>query len=356
MRSRQAGSQRADSVSAFAKEQHARFIGELGSAITDARVDAPADPAGEWWIDLQLGDLEINVAWRHDEGFGIFASLDAGYGDRPEEIFRNPVMAARRVSQLAAQWIGEGALRAVTLADLRRLVGRSQTDIATRLDVDQAVISRLENRHDAKLTTLVEYLRALGGELRLVARFEGFEVPVALAVRDDSQSRPLAANNPDRPSTDGFASLLKQTASAPRKIAALVEHWSGTLSDWLPMKPALGAPLASGPTMFVGAEVSLPEILPDDVLKTSLSWTKGRLRIMSSRSESDEFRSIHASVAQTDKSKLGDRAIILELSDRTGDPIVLRLTSERPSVTVRRPPLHANWEDLRLRLLVEGPR
>ena len=78
------------------------------------------------------------------------------------------------------------AARAVTLVaherslqELRREMGVTQTTIAQALGVGQDGVSRLEQRHDMRLSTLRGYVEALGGRLSVVAEFPGQE-PVVL--------------------------------------------------------------------------------------------------------------------------------------------------------------------------------
>jgi transcriptional regulator with XRE-family HTH domain len=62
----------------------------------------------------------------------------------------------------------------MTLRTLRDAVGSTQTTVAQQSQIDQADISRLENREsfeDCQVDTLQRYLLALGGSLELVARF-----------------------------------------------------------------------------------------------------------------------------------------------------------------------------------------
>lgn len=68
---------------------------------------------------------------------------------------------------------------AIALAELRESQGRTQVEIAERLGVNQGNISRLERRDDLYLSTLREYVAALGGKLELVVRFpDGDEVRI----------------------------------------------------------------------------------------------------------------------------------------------------------------------------------
>jgi hypothetical protein len=59
----------------------------------------------------------------------------------------------------------------MSLKDLRKAVGKTQTAIARRLKVGQDAVSKLEMRGDMYLSTLRGVVRAMGGELELVARF-----------------------------------------------------------------------------------------------------------------------------------------------------------------------------------------
>lgn len=59
----------------------------------------------------------------------------------------------------------------MTLQELRRAHKSTQEKIAQILNIDQANVSRLEKRSDLMLSTLRSYVRAMGGELELVAKF-----------------------------------------------------------------------------------------------------------------------------------------------------------------------------------------
>ncbi|WP_258240906.1 helix-turn-helix domain-containing protein [Pseudidiomarina homiensis] len=59
----------------------------------------------------------------------------------------------------------------IKLQELRKKQGISQVDLARSLGVAQANISQIEGRGDARISTLSSYVRALGGELELHARF-----------------------------------------------------------------------------------------------------------------------------------------------------------------------------------------
>ena len=61
----------------------------------------------------------------------------------------------------------------LTLRDLRKAHELTQEKVAALLGVKQGSISDLEKRSDILLSTLREYIQALGGELQLRATFPG---------------------------------------------------------------------------------------------------------------------------------------------------------------------------------------
>ncbi len=58
-----------------------------------------------------------------------------------------------------------------SLKTLRQLAGLTQSEIADRLDVGQAAVSKIENRGDVQLSSLQKYVEALGATLRIEAAF-----------------------------------------------------------------------------------------------------------------------------------------------------------------------------------------
>jgi DNA-binding XRE family transcriptional regulator len=78
-----------------------------------------------------------------------------------------PVDRRERVRARAASLIAEE----LSLRDLRKALALTQADIASTLNVGQDTVSRYEQRADMLLSTLSAYVRAMGGELELVAKF-----------------------------------------------------------------------------------------------------------------------------------------------------------------------------------------
>ncbi len=59
----------------------------------------------------------------------------------------------------------------LTLAELREVRRRSQAELAKKLGVQQAAISKLERRADMYLSTLRNLIEAMGGTLEIIAQF-----------------------------------------------------------------------------------------------------------------------------------------------------------------------------------------
>ena len=62
----------------------------------------------------------------------------------------------------------------LTMRTLRDAIGKTQLDVATEAQMDQADVSRLESREDfgdCQVSTLQRYVKALSGQLELVAAF-----------------------------------------------------------------------------------------------------------------------------------------------------------------------------------------
>jgi DNA-binding Xre family transcriptional regulator len=93
--------------------------------------------------------------------------------------------AAERLATKRAETLAE-----IRLYELRHAQAVSQAELAGRLDVTQGAISKLEHADDVRVSTLREYLEALGAHLELVAVFddEDRRVPVHLGRGDTATS------------------------------------------------------------------------------------------------------------------------------------------------------------------------
>ncbi|MBS0509249.1 MAG: XRE family transcriptional regulator [Proteobacteria bacterium] len=95
---------------------------------------------------------------------------------------------AKKFSELRAKMSPEAQARAAAraeamlvqmqLQELRKARNVTQVEVAKAMSVEQAAVSKLERRDDMYISTLREYVKALGGELKLVASFPDAEIQV----------------------------------------------------------------------------------------------------------------------------------------------------------------------------------
>lgn len=107
-------------------------------------------------------------------------------------------MARTKFSELREQVVArEGAterlaalrrdtLEEIRLYELRHGEAISQAELAGRLDVTQGAISKLEHSEDVRVSTLRQYLEALGARLELVAVFDDDDRRVPVHLGKDS--------------------------------------------------------------------------------------------------------------------------------------------------------------------------
>lgn len=149
----------------------------------ELEIDRPRSPDGEWWLDVVAADFRSSVAWRSGQGFGVF-TRDPEFADRPDEIYRDPAIAAKRLGQIHAHWKTSASSVPLWLNELRQLRGTAQTALAETLSQSQAAISQLERREDIRLSTLRRYVMAMGGRLEMRVVFDDFSAAVDIAASD----------------------------------------------------------------------------------------------------------------------------------------------------------------------------
>lgn len=77
----------------------------------------------------------------------------------------------------------------LSLRALRKAMGKTQQAMALTLGIGQANVSQLEQRSDMLISTLNDYLKPLGGKLRLVAEFKD-RPPVVLSRLGEIEATP----------------------------------------------------------------------------------------------------------------------------------------------------------------------
>lgn len=101
------------------------------------------------------------------------------------------------------------------LRRLRLLAGLTQEQIASRMNVQQAAVSKIEKGGEIYLSTVKRYVEALGASLRLNAHFPA-DAPLSLKLNgafdvehghDDQLVLPLLADEPFKPQRDVVLSI-----------------------------------------------------------------------------------------------------------------------------------------------------
>ena len=83
-----------------------------------------------------------------------------------------PIKRQERISRLATEMIEEE----LTLRELRKKQQLTQEQIAQFLGVNQESVSRLERRNNAHISTLRDYIHAIGGKLHLDVELPSGEI------------------------------------------------------------------------------------------------------------------------------------------------------------------------------------
>lgn len=96
---------------------------------------------------------------------------------------------AHKFSELQARMSPESRARSderyrqmraeMPLHELRQARALSQVKLAETLHVNQAAVSKIERRTDMYVSTLRGYIRAMGGDLEIIARFPEGDVTIA---------------------------------------------------------------------------------------------------------------------------------------------------------------------------------
>lgn len=95
--------------------------------------------------------------------------------NRKFQELRNKMPPLRRI---LAEYRARNLISEMRLSDIRISRQCSQEQIAITMQTNQPSVSKLENRHDMLISTLRSYIKAMGGELEIVARFPKMVVKI----------------------------------------------------------------------------------------------------------------------------------------------------------------------------------
>ncbi len=94
---------------------------------------------------------------------------------KPYSILREKMKPSAREEAAAKT---KALLNAMPLQELRHARNLSQEQLAQVLSVKQAAVSKLEKRTDMYISTLRNFIKAMGGDLEIIAKFPDGSVKI----------------------------------------------------------------------------------------------------------------------------------------------------------------------------------
>jgi predicted transcriptional regulator/DNA-binding XRE family transcriptional regulator len=209
-----------------------------------------------------------------------------------------------------------------SLKKLRELANLTQKELAKRLSVGQAAVSKLEQRGDVQLSSLNQYVKALGATLRIEASFSSERYPES--IRDlsidlnegDQLVFPLFEEAPHRPGRDVVLSVRPQYSEKIVQGLKTIE-----LRRRFPLTARKGTVAYIYSTSPVRAMIGSAQISEVVKLPVPQIWQKFAKLAQIDRSDFDDyFSGLTEGVAiRLTKARPFSRAVALtELRDRFG--------------------------------------
>lgn len=158
-----------------------RLLDALKERLPEAtfEVDMP-DPKKGGYVDVIVDGQEFTIECPKTGGYGLSSLPAEGFGEGSDEVFDSE-------NELVERLVGRVASRSRTepqpigfLRDLRLHRKVPQLEVASRLGVKQPTVSRLEYQSNVNLDTLRKYVKALGGELQVIAKFEDESIDIGV--------------------------------------------------------------------------------------------------------------------------------------------------------------------------------
>ncbi len=113
-------------------------------------------------------------------GPGEFTDREWATAGEQMEAIREQIRANPRAAAVEAETFAEITNRVRTLKAIRKARGLTQQQLSDQLQISQGEVSRIERRGNLHLATLVRFIEATGGKLRITAVFEDQEMEVAV--------------------------------------------------------------------------------------------------------------------------------------------------------------------------------
>jgi DNA-binding XRE family transcriptional regulator len=146
-------------------------------------VDAPTKAGGDWFVDAKIGARSFVIELRPALGFGLSSTPSDGIGEGPDEFLDDEDAVLARIEALVRVSAKTRPERVRLLRELREHRHVSQGTLAAKLGVRQPTISKLERRDDVNVSTLRRYVKALGGDVSITARFADGAIEIGPGLR-----------------------------------------------------------------------------------------------------------------------------------------------------------------------------
>lgn len=141
--------------------------------------DRPLHEDGYWTFSMVFADeYLVSLAWNRHRGFQLTCGFDICYGVHYDEIYGSADAVFERIAALFKARSATEFTEPVGLAELRKLLGVKQGDLAARLDMTKGGLSQIENGDDLrsmKVETIRKLVASLGADLVLTAQFPNGE-------------------------------------------------------------------------------------------------------------------------------------------------------------------------------------
>jgi DNA-binding XRE family transcriptional regulator len=167
-----------------------RLVIELESVVAETggvelEIGKPLRPDGVWVATLHGADgFTVEAEWKLHRGFWLIAGYDLEPYDGAHECYATWEIASDR---MIALWSAREATTRnlpVPVAELRKLRGQLQKDVAAQMGITKGGLAQIEasaNEGKVQVDTLSKLVQAMGGRLVISAAFpDGTERKVAI--------------------------------------------------------------------------------------------------------------------------------------------------------------------------------
>lgn len=131
------------------------------------------------------------------------------------------------------EWV-QNEVKNLALGELREARDLTQVELAKRLKIDQAAVSKIEHRADMYLSTLETMIEGMGGKLKMVAEFPSGQVQFAtirIPKKAEQERRRrnlgLAATGEEVPTAESNRRVAVQASrrvTSKRRVSNKISH------------------------------------------------------------------------------------------------------------------------------------